>query len=108
MSVDYTAKIVYGYKLEAYEVDLLRRQLGPEIFDDLHDRYLHSVNDYTNDTYWYFGTVIEGIEAGNLVDLNELKFNTVSAANVILAYSSHCKIFLGEKVPSAYLLCQIS
>lgn len=107
MSVDYTAKIVYGYKLEAYEVDLLRRQLSPEIFDDLHDRYLHPVNDYTNNTYWYFGTVIEGIEAGNLVDLNGLNFNTVAVANVALAYFSHCEIFLGKKVPSTYLLCQI-
>lgn len=45
MSVDYTAKIVYGYKMEAYEVDLLRSQLDPKIFDDLHDRYLHPVNN---------------------------------------------------------------
>lgn len=108
MSVDYTAKIVYGYKMEAYEVDLLRSQLDPKIFDDLHDRYLHPINGYTNDTYWYFGTVIEDIEAGNFVDLSELNFNTVSTANVVLAYSSHCKIFLGEKIPSTYLLCQIS
>ena len=68
----------------------------------------YHANDYTNDTYWYFGIVIEGIEAGNLVDLSELNFNTVSTANVVLAYSSHCKIFLGEKIPSTYLLCQIS
>lgn len=106
MSVDYSAKLVYGVRLSETEIDTVCAAMeGHEGYEDMIYPYFKRSNMYVpDDGTTIIGITMDSVDPGDSIEINV----TIPPINEIDTMLDILDLFHIEREPTWHLLCEVS